>query len=87
MENKHYYKIDVAGRHGYSFMVFSTDELDECEVIDIALRNGLFEDDDDADYAIVDVLVSDFDFICFIYCGCFFDYALSIPETRLIKSS
>lgn len=70
MEKKFYYKIDVAGRHGYSFMVFSTDELDECEVIDIALRNGLFDDDDDADYAIVDDLVSDYDIKSFTNCGC-----------------
>ena len=70
MEKKFYYKIDVPGRHGYSFMVFSTNELDECEVIDIALRNGLFDDDEDADYAIVDDLVSKYDIESFTKCGC-----------------
>ena len=57
--NKIYYKIDVPGRHGYSFMVFSTDELDEGEVLDKALAKGLFDDDEDADYAVVDDLVTD----------------------------
>lgn len=70
MEKKFYYKIDVAGRHGYSFMVFSTDELDEGEVLDKALAKGLFEDDDDADYAIVDDLVSEYDITHFTNCGC-----------------
>ena len=70
MEKKFYYKIDVAGRHGYSFMVFSTDELNECEVIDIALQNGLFDDDEDADYAIVDDFVSDYDIESFTKNGC-----------------
>ena len=70
MEKKFYYKIDVAGRHGYSFMVFSTDELDEGEVLDKALAKGLFEDEIDADYAIVDDLVSDYDIEHFTNCGC-----------------
>ena len=70
MEKKFYYKIDVPGKHGYSFMVFSTDELDEGEVIDMALRNGLFDDEEDADYAIVDDLVSDYDIKSFTNCGC-----------------
>lgn len=70
MEKKFYYKIDVPGRHGYSFMVFSTDELDEGEVIDIALRNKLFNDDEDADYAVVDDWVSDYEIESFTKCGC-----------------
>ena len=70
MEKKFYYKIDVPGRHGYSFMVFSTNELDECEVINTALRNGLFDDDEDADYAIVDDFVSKYDIESFTECGC-----------------
>ena len=70
MEKKFYYKIDVPGKHGYSFMVFSTDELDEGEVIDMALRNGLFDDEEDADYAIVDDLVSNYEIEHFTNCGC-----------------
>ena len=56
--NKIYYKIDVMGKHGYSFMVTSNDVLDEGEVLDKALAKGLFQDEIDADYAIVDDLVS-----------------------------
>lgn len=70
MEKKFYYKIDVAGRHGYSFMVFSTDELDEGEVLDKALAKGLFQDEFDADYAIVDDLVSNYEIEHFTKCGC-----------------
>lgn len=58
---KHYYKVDVSGRNGYSFMVVSNDELDEYDVIDKALARGLFDDETDADYALVDDLVSEYD--------------------------
>ena len=58
---KHYYKIDVSGRNGYSFMVVSNDVLDEYDVIDKALVKGLFDDETDADYAVVDDLVSEYD--------------------------
>ena len=68
MEKKFYYKIDVAGRHGYSFMVFSTDELDEGEVLDKALAKGLFQDEIDADYAVVDDLVTDYEIEFFKDC-------------------
>lgn len=57
--NKIYYKIDVPGKHGYSFMVTSNDVLDEGEVLDKALAKGLFQDEIDVDYAVVDDLVSD----------------------------
>lgn len=58
---KHYYKIDVSGRNGYSFMVVSNDELDEYDVIDKALARGLFDDETDADYAVVDDIISEYD--------------------------
>ena len=58
---KHFYKVDVMGRNGYSFMVVSNDELDEGDVIDKALVKGLFDDETDADYAVVDDLVSEYD--------------------------
>lgn len=58
---KHFYKVDVMGRNGYSFMVVSNDELDEGDVIDKALAKGLFDDETDADYAVVDDLVSEYD--------------------------
>ncbi len=57
--NKIYYKIDVMGKHGYSFMVTSNDVLDDGEVLDKALAKGLFQDELDADYATVDDLVTD----------------------------
>lgn len=59
--NKIYYKIDVPGKHGYSFMVTSNDVLDEGEVLDKALAKGLFQDEIDVDYAVVDDLVSDYE--------------------------
>lgn len=58
---KHYYKVDVSGRNGYSFMVVSNDELDEYDVIDKALARGLFDDETDADYAVVDDIISEYD--------------------------
>ena len=66
--NKIYYKIDVPGKHGYSFMVTSNDELDEGEVLDKALAKGLFEDEIDADYAVVDDLVTDSEIEVFKSC-------------------
>ena len=58
-DNKIYYKIDVMGKHGYSFMVSSNNMLYENEVLDLALAKGLFQDEIDAEYAIVDDLVSE----------------------------
>lgn len=60
-DGKHFYKVDVMGRNGYSFMVVSNDVLDEGDVIDKALAKGLFDDETDADYAMVDDLVSEYD--------------------------
>lgn len=57
----YFYKVDVMGRNGYSFMVVFSDALDEGDVIDKALAKGLFDDETDADYAVVDDLVSEYD--------------------------
>ena len=67
-DNKIYYKIDVMGKHGYSFMVSSNDVLDENEVLDLALAKGLFQDEIDAEYAIVDDLVSEHEIEVFKSC-------------------
>ena len=67
-DNKIYYKIDVMGKHGYSFMVSSNDVLDEGEVLYLALAKGLFQDEIDADYAVVDDLVSEDDIEIFKCC-------------------
>ena len=66
---KHYYKIDVmSSRHGYSFMVVSNDELDEYDVIDKSLAKDLFGCETDADYALVDDQVSEYDIENFKNC-------------------
>ena len=65
---KHYYKVDVSGRNGYSFMVVSNDVLDEYEVLNKALEHGLFQDLEDANYAVVDDLVSEYDIENFKNC-------------------
>lgn len=44
MNQKYYYKIDVSGRYGYSFMVVSNNELDETQVLNKALVHELFDD-------------------------------------------
>lgn len=67
-KGKHYYKIDVPGHYGYSFMVVSNDELDELDVLDKAYLNGCFNDTTDLDYAIVDDLVSENDIEFFKDC-------------------
>lgn len=71
MENRFYYKIDVMGRNGYSFMISTDVELsDPNYAIDIALDYNLFEDNEDANYAEVDDLVSQYDITHFESCGC-----------------
>ena len=65
---KHYYKIDVPGHYGYSFMVVSNDELDELDVLHKAYTNGCFNDATDLRYAIVDDLVSEYDIENFKSC-------------------
>lgn len=60
-KGKHYYKVDVLGRNGYSFMVVSNDELDEYDVLNKSYLKGLFDDENDANYAVVDDLVSEYD--------------------------
>lgn len=66
-----HYKIDVMGKHGYSFMVETDEELpyDE-DAIDLALEHNLFQDSEDADYAVVDDLVSERDIEHFKSTGC-----------------
>ena len=69
MENmEFYYKIDVMGRNGYSFMVKSNEELNEYEIINRCLDNGYFDDSLDADYAVIDDLISQYDIDNFSNC-------------------
>ena len=66
-----YYKIDVMGKNGYSFMVETDEEL-RCgeDAIDLALEHNLFQDSEDADYAVVDDLVTEQDIEHFKSTGC-----------------
>lgn len=68
MNQKYYYKIDVPGRYGYSFMVVSNNELDETQVLNKALMHELFDDKKDANYAIIDDLISNYDIENFKNC-------------------
>ena len=67
----HYYKVDVLlPRNGYSFMLATTDELDEYELRQLALDNGLYEEDSDSYHSFVDDLVSQRDITHFKKIGC-----------------
>lgn len=71
---RYYYKIDVMGRNGYSFMVSTPDELPyEDDAVDVACAlDAIYYDD--AKYAVVDDLVSVHDIEHFIECGCCYNY-------------
>ena len=59
---KYYYTINVPGKHGYSIMVSSDEDLSDEEVINRAYNKGLFDNQvDDVDYAIVDNLIDEKD--------------------------
>lgn len=67
----HYYKVDVLlPCNGYSFMLATTDELDEYELRQLALDNDLYEKDSDAYHSFVDDLVSHRDITHFKEIGC-----------------
>lgn len=69
MENmEFYYKIDVMGQNGYSFMVKSNEELNEYEIINRCLANDYFDDRHDANYAVIDDLISQYDIDSFSSC-------------------
>ena len=68
----YFYKIDVIGHYGYSFMVEMNDDLgdDYDEVIDRANKAGLFEDETDLHYAKVDDICTTYDIEHFKTQGC-----------------
>lgn len=73
--NKHYYKIDVMGLSGYSFMISTLHPLkDVNEAIDIAWDLGCFNDKDDVNYAVIDELFGEYDIKHFIKCRCCYHY-------------
>lgn len=57
--SKKYFLINVLGKHGYSFMTYA-DVKDEEEAIDLAADNGLFNEENDAEYATAEE-ASDYD--------------------------
>ena len=65
MANKFYYKVDVSGKNGYSFMISTTQDLMEDEVIRVSQDYELFLDEEDVNYAVVDDLVTNFDIKAF----------------------
>lgn len=68
--SKNYYKIDVMGGDGYSFMV-CTSETNEDAVIGMAA--GYFNDAEDMDRASIDPLIDEDDIEHFKSCGCLYD--------------
>lgn len=66
-----YYKVDVLlPKNGYSFMLATTDKLDDVDVLKLALKNNLFEEDTDMGHGIVDDLVSQYDIDHFKQINC-----------------
>jgi len=66
---KKIFSINVPGRHGYSFAVRCDSSYDEDTVIALADENRLFEDDEDADYAIAeDITESEYSINAFKNC-------------------
>ena len=58
---KKIYSVNVTGPCGYSFAV-AGEGLEEDDVIDVALENDLFSDEEDSDYAVVeDITDSEYD--------------------------
>jgi len=59
---KKVFSINILGKHGYSFAVRCDTSYNEETVIELAAENHLFNDDEDADYAIAeDITESDYD--------------------------
>lgn len=69
MEEKNYYKIDVHGSHGYSFMVSSQYNLTDDEILQECKDKDIFDDMNDADYATIDREVDDYDISAFMSIG------------------
>lgn len=63
---KKVFSINVPGKYGYSFAVRCDASYNEESVIELAAENCLFEEDEDADYAIAeDITESDYDIQAF----------------------
>ena len=69
---KKIFSINVPGRHGYSFGVSCDSSYDEDSVIDLAYDNGLFQDEEDADYAFAED-ITDFEYSRNGLAGCTYE--------------
>lgn len=59
---KFYYKIDIHGPNGYTFMVYSSTEFDNTyDILKRCRILGYFDDDTDMNYAEIDELISVYD--------------------------
>lgn len=62
-ENYHYFKIDVHGPDGYSFLVGTKYDETEETILDVAFDCGAYEDDTDVLYATAErVEYGDYDY-------------------------
>ena len=61
MSNKHYYKVDVSGRYGYSFMVESDEPVSESQILELSIEQDLFDEESDVNYATVDMNPTEYD--------------------------
>lgn len=63
-KKKNYVKVNVPGRHGYSFMVKSNYNLMENRIIELCQKLYLFKNEQDAEYAEVVFDVTEEDITC-----------------------
>lgn len=57
-ENKQFYTVNVPGKYGYSFLVLDEADADET-VIDHSYNCDIFDDLEDADYAVIDDMIGE----------------------------
>ena len=71
---KYYYLVNVMDyKNGYSFMVYSTNELSYGEVIYYSHQMGYFAEDKDAEIAFVDECVTEYEIEHFEKIGCCYE--------------
>ena len=66
INGKFYAEVDV--HQYYSFMVESEIDMSDNDVINESLKNNLFEENDDCDYAVIDVNINECDLKSFEKC-------------------
>ena len=58
---KHYYKVDVSGIYGYSFMIESDEPVSESQILELCIEQDLFDYESDVNYATVDMDPTEYD--------------------------